>query len=116
MCEELASDGILLTKPEEAIKQSDDRTIAALPLEYDVKLQDVETFFAQYAELYILWLRSFSLDCGCLLKHNCQYINVDSEENRVYAYTLLPIWLFFSWMKDKDMLIYMLDVNGAENW
>ncbi|KAH6760617.1 hypothetical protein C2S51_017566 [Perilla frutescens var. frutescens] len=40
-----------LAKPEEVIKQSDDRTIAAAPLEYDVNLEHVESFFSKYAKV-----------------------------------------------------------------
>ncbi|XXG47998.1 hypothetical protein AAC387_Pa02g2552 [Persea americana] len=40
-----------MLKPEEIIEQVDTRTIAASPLEYTVKLEDVESFFGKYGKV-----------------------------------------------------------------
>lgn len=40
-----------ILKPEEVIEQVDIRTVAAAPLEFDVKLEDVETYFGQFGKV-----------------------------------------------------------------
>lgn len=44
-----------MLKPEEVIEQVDVRTISATPLPYDVKREDVESFFNEYGKVTRLW-------------------------------------------------------------
>jgi lupus La protein len=50
--------GIL--KPDEAIEQLDVRTIAASPLKYNVKREELESFFGQHAKV-TWWFYLFCL-------------------------------------------------------
>lgn len=47
-----------LLKPDEIIEQVDSRTIAVSPLPYNVKLEDVQSFFTNYAKVCSIYFHS----------------------------------------------------------
>ncbi|XP_030491775.2 la protein 1 [Cannabis sativa] len=78
-----------LNKPEEVIKQVDTRTIAASPLGYDVKIEDLEVFFSNYGKVNSVRLPSHVADKKCFCGTALIEFSIAGDADNVLKQTLI---------------------------
>ncbi|XP_058074336.1 la protein 1-like [Magnolia sinica] len=78
-----------MLKPEEVMEQVDIRTIAASPLEYTSKLEDVESFFSQYGKVNSVRLPRHVANKKCFCGTALIEFSTEEDANNVLKQSLV---------------------------